>query len=210
MKNEKLFSGIRLFGVLQARILEWVTFPFSRGILPTLGSNPGLPHCRQIPYQLSHKASPGRVRVFPNCMQLRLCPAADLSWEATARHVAGHVQWTVGLRGQNLACQTSFKAVIVVQTLSRVRLLATPWTAAHQASLSFTLSLSLLKLTSTESVMLSNHLIPCRSLLLLPSVFPRSWEKIKQASRTVVLKSSRSENHPGSFPSWLGFWFNWS
>ena len=42
------------------------------------------------------------------------------------------------------------------------------------------------------------------------SVFPRSWAKIKQASRTVVFKSSRSENHPGSFPSWLGFWFNWS
>ena len=143
-------------------------------------------------------------------MQLRLCPAADLSCEATALHVAGHMQWTVGLRGQNLACQTSFKTVTVVQSLSHVRLFATPWTAARQASLSFTISPSWLKLMSTESVMLSNHLILCRSLLLLPSVFPRSWAKIKQASRTVVLKSSRSENHPGSFPSWLGFWFNWS
>ena len=143
-------------------------------------------------------------------MQLRLCPAADLSWEATALHVAGHMQWTVGLRGQNLACQTSFKTVTVVQSLSHVRLFATPWTAAHQASLSFTISPSWLKLMSTESVMLSNHLILCRSLLLVPSVCPRSWAKIKQASRTVVFKSSRSENHPGSFPSWLGFWFNWS
>ena len=49
---------------------------------------------------------------------------------------------------------------------------ATPWTAAHQASLSFTISWSLLKLTSIESVMLSNHLIFCHPLLLLPSIFP--------------------------------------
>ena len=49
---------------------------------------------------------------------------------------------------------------------------ATPWTAAHQASLSITNSWSLLKLMSIESVMPSNHLILCRPLLLLPSVFP--------------------------------------
>ena len=45
-------------GILQARILEWVAFPFSRGIFPTQGLNPGLQHCRQILYQLSHKGSP--------------------------------------------------------------------------------------------------------------------------------------------------------
>ena len=50
----------------------------------------------------------------------------------------------------------------VVQSLSRVRLSAIPWTAAHQASLSFTVSQSLLKLMSIESVMPSNHLILCR------------------------------------------------
>ena len=58
-----------------------------------------------------------------------------------------------------------------VQSLSRVRLLATPWTAAHQASLSITSSWSLLKFMSIESVMPSNHLILCRSLLLPPSIF---------------------------------------
>ena len=57
-----------------------------------------------------------------------------------------------------------------VQSLSRVQLLATPRTAAHQASLSFTVSQSLLKLMSIESVMPSNHL--CHSLLLLSSIFP--------------------------------------
>ena len=59
-----------------------------------------------------------------------------------------------------------------VQSLSRVRLFATPWTAACQASLSFTFSCSLLKLMSIELVMPSNHLILCCSFLLLPSVFP--------------------------------------
>ena len=56
--------------------------------------------------------------------------------------------------------------------LNCVPLSATPWTAAHQASLSITNSRSLLKLMSIESVMPSNHLILCRPLLLLPSIFP--------------------------------------
>ena len=59
-----------------------------------------------------------------------------------------------------------------VQLLSRVWLSVTPWTAAHQASLSITSSRSLPKLMSIESVMPSNHLILCHPLLLLPSIFP--------------------------------------
>ena len=59
-----------------------------------------------------------------------------------------------------------------VQLLSHVRLFVTIWTAACQASLSITNSRSLLKLMSIESVMPSNHLILCRPLLLLPSIFP--------------------------------------
>ena len=59
-----------------------------------------------------------------------------------------------------------------VQLLSCVRLFATPWTAARQASLSITNSQSLLKFMSIESVMPSNHLILCRPLLLPPSIFP--------------------------------------
>ena len=61
---------------------------------------------------------------------------------------------------------------VIVQLPSCVWLFATPWTAARQASLSLTISWSLLKLMSIESVMPSNHLILCRPLLLLPSVFP--------------------------------------
>ena len=59
-----------------------------------------------------------------------------------------------------------------VQLLSCVRLFATPWNVARQASLSITNSRSLLKLMSIESVMPSNHLIFCRPLLLSPSTFP--------------------------------------
>ena len=74
-------------------------------------------------------------------------------------------------------CQYCIKFMLQlssVQSLSRVQLFATPWTAARQASLSITNSHSLLKLVSitTESVMPSNHLIICRPLLLPPSILP--------------------------------------
>ena len=62
--------------------------------------------------------------------------------------------------------------MIAVQLLSRVLLFASPWTAAHQASLSFTISWSLLKLMSIELMMPSNYLILCCPLLLLSSIFP--------------------------------------
>ena len=62
--------------------------------------------------------------------------------------------------------------VTSVQLLSCVQLFVTPWTTAHQASLSITNSRSLLRLMSIESVMSSNHLILCHPLLFLPSIFP--------------------------------------
>ena len=63
-------------------------------------------------------------------------------------------------------------SVVVIQLLNHGWLFATPWTAAHQASLPFTVSRSLLKLRSIESVRPSNYLILCRPLLLPPSIFP--------------------------------------
>ena len=59
-----------------------------------------------------------------------------------------------------------------IQSLSRVRLFVTPWTEAHQASLSITNSRSLLRLMSIETVMPSNHLILCHPLVLLPPIPP--------------------------------------
>ena len=71
-----------------------------------------------------------------------------------------------------LACSYVFILVVSVQSLSCVWLFATPWTIACQASLSFTISQSLLKLMSIELVMSSKHLILSHPLLLLPSIFP--------------------------------------
>ena len=72
---------------------------------------------------------------------------------------------------------------VVLQLLSCVQLFATHWIAACQASLSITNSQSLLKLISIESVMPSSHLILCRPLLLLPSVFPsiRVFSKVSSS-----------------------------
>ena len=73
---------------------------------------------------------------------------------------------------------------------------ATPWTAAHKAFLSVTIPWSLLKLTPTESVMLSNHLILCHPLLLLPSIFP-----------TITVFSSESALH-FRWPKYRSFSFS--
>ena len=71
-----------------------------------------------------------------------------------------------------LKCMDLKYSSVQIQLLSCVQLFATPWTAACQASLSITNSQSLLKLMSTESVIPSNHLILCHTLLLPPSIFP--------------------------------------
>ena len=92
-----------------------------------------------------------------------------------------------------------------VQSLSQVRLFATPWIIAHQASLSITNSWSILKLMSIESVMPSSHLILCRPLLLLPPIPPSievfsnestlgmRWPKYCSFSFSI----SPSKEHPG-------------
>jgi len=77
----------------------------------------------------------------------------------------------VGFPGGLVVKNLPANAGVVVQLRSCVQFFATPWTAAHQASLSFTISWSLLKLVSIDTVMPSNHLILCRPLLLLPSIF---------------------------------------
>ena len=77
--------------------------------------------------------------------------------------------------------------VTLVQLLSHVLLFVTPWTAARQASLSFTISWSLFKFVSIESVMPSNHFILCHPLFLLPSIFPsiRVFSKESRAQKAV-------------------------
>ena len=84
---------------------------------------------------------------------------------------------------QDLGLNSSDVNNLAVQLLSHVQLFATPWTAARQASLSFTVSWSLFRLLSIELMMPSNHLILCLPLLLLPSLFPslRVFSSMKSA-----------------------------
>ena len=86
-----------------------------------------------------------------------------------------------------------------VWLLSRVRLLATPWNAARQASLSITNSRSLPKLMSIESVMPSNHLVLCHPLLLLPSIFP-SIRVFSNESALLIIQKAKIM---ASGPIWL-------
>ena len=92
----------------------------------------------------------------------------------------------------NLVLFLTHQAVCSVQSLSHVRLFATPWTAARQASLSISNSQSSLKLVPIKSVMPSNHLILCHPLLLLPSVFPSIRVFSKQSVRYVRWPKYRS------------------
>ena len=93
----------------------------------------------------------------------------------------------VHLDDEELLCPSKFnKSETLVQSLSSV-ISATPWTAAHQASLSITNSQSFVKLMPVESVMPSNHLILCRPLLLPPSIFP----SIRVFSNEPVLRIRR-------------------
>ena len=100
-----------------------------------------------------------------------------------------------------------------IQSLSRVRLFATPWTAAHQAFLSITNSRSLLKLMSVESVMPSSHLILCCPLLL-PSIFPSirvfSTESVLRITWPKYWSFSFSINPSNEYSGLISFgWTDW-
>ena len=131
-----------------------------------------------------------------------------LVWEIPWTEETGRLQSVGSERvGHNLATKppltTSAKSLYSslvqfssVQSLSHVRLFATPWTSACQASLSITNCQSPPKPMSTESVMPSNHLIPCHPLLLLPSIFP----SIRVFSNESALRIR--------WPKYWSFWFN--
>ena len=110
-------------------------------------------------------SSRSRAAAGAGLTQLALCAgvSAGLPARATVPHFKRGTRSISGLT-----------SVLLVQSVSRVRLFATLWTAAHHASLAFTISRSLLKLMSVESVMPSNHLVLCHPLLLPPSIFPAS------------------------------------
>ena len=123
-----------------------------------------------------------------------------------------HLSW-FWLCWLNKAVLTQRLQFSSVQSLSRVRLFATPWIAARQVSLSITNSWSSLRLTAIESVMPSSHLILCRPLLLLPPIPPSirvfsnestlhmRWLKYWSFSFSII----PSKEHPG----WISFRMDW-
>ena len=107
--------------------------------------------------------------VVVNCF-----PDRELIWEIIKNGVFLFVSLYFSGSGKRLMSTRCLCPVVVVQLPSHVQLFVTPWTTACQASLCFTISRSLLKRMSIESVIPSNHLILCWPLLLLPQSFPAS------------------------------------
>ena len=158
---------------------------------------------------------------------LPACPRPNRGMEG-GRDARFRVEWgswrtgvgMVRLKAPVLSVSAFFVYVcillFVVHSLSRVRLFATPWTAARQASLSITISRSLLKLMSVESMMPSHHLILCRPLLHRPSIFPRirsfsnesglciRWPKYWSFSFII----SPSNEYSGYTMVWFKLWSN--
>ena len=111
-------------------------------------------------------------------------------------------------------CPTSDVDHSVVQLLSRLQLFVTPWTAARQASLSFTISWSLLTLKSIKSMMPSNHLILCRPFLLLSSIFPSIWVFSSESALCIHWPKdwnlSFSISLSNEYSVLISFWIDWS
>ena len=112
-----------------------------------------------------------------------------------------------------IARQLGIRQFSSVQSLSHVRLFATPWTAAHQASLTITKSQSLLKLTSIKLVMPSNHLNLCQPLLPLSSVFPSirvfSSESVLCDRWPMYWSFSFSISPSNEYSGWISFRIDW-
>ena len=104
-------------------------------------------------------------------------------------------------------------AAVVVQLLSHVQLVVNPWTAALQASLPFTISQSVLKFISIESVMPSNHLVLCHPLLLLPSIFPGIRVFSSESALCIMWLKEYSFNFSiipsNKYSGLIYFWIDW-
>ena len=141
-------------------------------------------------------------------------------WLHSHVYCLGGECWKVGLsqdsrservsEGIDVSCMI-LSEVVVDQSLSCDLFYATPWITAQQASLSFTISQSVLKLRSTESVMPSTHLILCCRLLLLPSIFPIrvfSNESAHHIRWPRYWSFSFSISPPNEYSGLISDWFN--
>ena len=128
-----------------------------------------------------------------------LCTEFDcyISWSLfKSRSYFFSLLFSSWLNESNTVIQISDWSFSSVQSLSRVRLFATPWITARQAALSITISQSLLKLTSMELVMPSSHLILCRPLLFLPQSLRASvFQWVNSSSEVAKVLEFQLEHH---------------
>ena len=179
--NISLRPCFKCFWVHIQKWKYWVTWFYS-SIFNFMRNYYAVFHSSCILYFISHQhkcsnfsiSSPTLFNInHPNCF-------ITWSWQMTQKDFKelSNTDFTKFLPCPSTSfCEKDFPVLQFssIQSLSCVNwLLATPWTAARQASLSFTNSQCLLKLMSIESVMPADHLILCRPLLLLPSIFPSS------------------------------------
>ena len=124
----------------------------------------------------------------------------------------GHFLWLSSIPLYMCVC-VCVRIVVVVQTLSHIWPFATPWMAARQVSLSFTISQSLLKLMSIKSAMPSNHLILCYPLLLFPSIFPSTRVFSKESVLCIrwpkYWRFSFNISPSNEYPGLISYRFDW-
>ena len=132
----------------------------------------------------------------------------QLGWAGTqvSQWVGQAHSWPHRSSNRVIFPRSSLKLAVVVQPLSRVRLFVTPWSATRQTSLSFTISQSLLKLMSIESVMPSNHLLS-RPLLLLPSIFPSISVFSSEATLCIRWPGTGASTSASVLPMNIQGWF---
>ena len=111
------------------------------------------------------------------------------------------------VKGQNILAHESLSSS--VQSLSHVRLFATPWTAECQASIFITSSWSLLKLMSIESMMPFNHLILCCPLLLLPSIFPSIRLFSNESAQVAKVLEFQLQHQSFQYSGLISFRMDW-
>ena len=204
---EHSLPGSPVRGILQARILKWVAVSSSKGASLPRGWTGWVLHLQnwlEGSLPLSHLESPLKYFTLPlifnnwSTNQIWIlkfvCKSqVDCTYTGPGKYESWHV-----------ASPSKGVQFSSVQVLSRVRLSATPWIAARQASLSITNSWSSLKLMSIEWVMPSSHLILCHPLLLLPPIPPSirvfsdestlrmRWSKYRSFSFSII----PSKEHP--------------
>ena len=143
--------------------LFWVLLKFSRQHIETRVSKS---------FSMASSSSSNKLSNIVSCCWF----VFRKSWShiTTSSHncVGWNLEWAEWVTHKSQPREIILYHVVVVQSLSHIWFFVIPWTAAHQAPLSFTVSWNLLKFMCTESVMPSNHLILCHLLLLLSSVFP--------------------------------------